>query len=236
MKQNNLIIRTKEALGEKNIFKVIRDGIKLAIEYSYYKLFKSKETFNFRGKDFYYFYYPYNATWRNERAIEIPIIWDIVKKYKGKNILEVGNVLSHYFSVEYDILDKYEKAKGVINEDLIDFKPQKKYNLIIAISTLEHIGWDEEPKEPGKVLKAIEKLKQMLADNGKIIATIPFGWNPELDKYLKKGKISFAKKFFLKRISKDNRWVETDLKDIQNSKYDYPYPKANALFIGFIEK
>jgi hypothetical protein len=236
MKQNNLIIRTKEALGEKNIFKVIRDGIKLAIEYSYYNIFKSKENFKFREKKYNYFYYPYNATWRNERAIEIPIIWDIVKKYEGKNILELGNVLSHYFSVNYDILDKYEKAKGVINKDIIDFKSEKKYDLIVAISTLEHIGWDEKPKDPTKVLKSIKKLKKMLAEDGKIIATIPWGYNLKIDEFFIKNKVPFTESFFLKRISKDNRWVETDLENIKNSKYDFPYPKANALLVGIIKK
>ena len=193
MKQNNLFIRTKEALGEKNIFKVIFDGIKLAIEYSHYKFLKAKQTFNLGGTSFQYFYYPYNATWRNERAVEIPIVWALVKKYKNKNILEIGNVLSHYFSVNYDILDKYEKAKGVINQDIIDFNPKKKYDLIVAISTLEHIGWDEKPKEPKKVLKVIEKLKKMLNKNGEIIMTIPFGWNSYMDKYLKDNKIVFTK-------------------------------------------
>jgi len=68
----------------------------------------------------------------------------MVRKYRGKNILEIGNVLSRHIKLEHDILDKYETAKGVINEDIVDFKSEKKYDLIISISTLEHVGWDEK--------------------------------------------------------------------------------------------
>jgi len=51
-------------------------------------------------------------------------------------------VLSHYFAVKHDIVDKYEIAPSVVNEDLVNFKPGKKYDLIVSISTLEHVGWD----------------------------------------------------------------------------------------------
>jgi len=95
----------------------------------------------------------------NERAVEIPIIWHIVRENKGKRILEAGNVLSHYFRVDHDIVDKYERAEDVINEDVVNFQPSKKYDLIVSISTLGHVGWDENPKEPSKILKAIEHLK-----------------------------------------------------------------------------
>ena len=39
-----------------------------------------------------------------------------------------------------------------------------KYDLIVTISTLEHVGWDEEPRDPSKVLRAIENLKSCYAD------------------------------------------------------------------------
>ena len=52
-----------------------------------------------------------------------------------------------YYKFEHDIVDKYEKKKGIINQDIVDYKPDKKYDLIISISTLEHVGWDETPRE-----------------------------------------------------------------------------------------
>ena len=72
-----------------------------------------------------------------------------------KKILEVGNILSHYFSVNHDIVDKYEKDVDVINQDIIDYHPNKKYDLIVSISSLEHVGEDETPREPKKILYAL---------------------------------------------------------------------------------
>ena len=89
----------------------------------YYKIFKSSRTFLFNGKRYKYFQHKYNTTWRTERAVEIPIVWKLVKNNKKKNILEVGNVLSHYFPVNHDILDKYEHEPDVINQDVVDFQP-----------------------------------------------------------------------------------------------------------------
>lgn len=143
----------------------------------FYKNFKSSRTFFFNNRTYNYFYHRYSITWNNERTVEVPIIRDFIKNYENDNILEIGNVLSHYFTVNHDIVDKYEKGDGVINQDVIDYKPSKKYDLIISISTLEHVGWDELPREPLKIIKAINNLKSLLNRRGKIVMTIPLGHN-----------------------------------------------------------
>jgi len=83
---------------------------------------------------------------------------------------------------------------------------------------------------------AVKNLKKMLAKNGEILITVPTGYNPYLDKILKKNKIKFTKKYCLKRISKDNKWVEVKWQEIKNSKYNKPFLNANGLFIGIIKK
>jgi len=97
-------------------------------------------------------------------------------------------------------LDKYEKGKGVINEDVVDFTPSRKYDLIISISTLEHVGWDETPKEPEKAAKAIENLKRCLNPGGKIVFTVPVGQNPCLDNLIKARKISTDQFYYFNEI------------------------------------
>ena len=124
------------------------------------------QTFTLQKETYSYFFHKYNLAWRNERAVEVSIIWRAVKVHQGQKILEVGNVLSHYFPVNHDICDKHEKAKGVINQDIINFQPASKYDLIVSISTLEHVGWDENPREHMAILKAIENLKELLAPEG----------------------------------------------------------------------
>jgi cyclopropane fatty-acyl-phospholipid synthase-like methyltransferase len=36
----------------------------------------------------------------------------------------------------------------MINEGVVDFHPSKRYDIIVSISTFEHIGLDEKPKDP----------------------------------------------------------------------------------------
>jgi hypothetical protein len=221
---------------EKGISFTFHIGFNRLLCFIYYKLFKPRnKTFLFQGHEYPYFYSFINTTWINERCIEIPIVMEIVKDYRGKKILEIGNVLSRYFSFEHLIVDKYEIANGVINEDVVDFKPKEKYDLIISISTLEHIGWDEKPRDDMKIPHAIENLKNLLRSNGgMMIVTFPLGQNSVLDKLLKDKVIQFTKLYYLKRISKRNEWKEVSWEDVQDAEYGTPFPFANALVIGII--
>jgi hypothetical protein len=222
--------------------KKIVNGLKGSSEYYYYKTFKSKKCFTFQNESYKYFHHRYNATWKNERTVEIPIAWQIIKKYVNKNVLEVGNVLSNYFPVNHDIIDKYEHAKNVINQDAIDFQTTKRYDLIISISTLEHVGWDENPGDhkilykPDKILRVMANLGKLLTPKGIMVITVPLGYNHDLDELLRSNQVRFKKRFCLKRISKDNKWSEVAWEDIENIKYNSPFPAANGLLIGIVEK
>lgn len=200
----------------------------------YYSLKTQSTPFTFKGKRYQYFNHIYNHTWKNERRVEIPIIWNIIKNKKALNILEVGNVLSHYFPIKHDVLDKYEKGKSVINEDVITYKSQKKYDYIISISTLEHVGWDEPVKDKMKIIHALKNLKTMLSRNGKIIFTVPLGYNPYMDDIIAHGQLNVDEQHFLKRISKDNLWKESKFDKTSRILYNNPYPSGNAIIVGII--
>lgn len=215
-------------LANKHLFKYVR--------YLFHELFRSNRKFEFNGRTYRYLIHPYNYSWETERRVEIPIFLNLIKKFKRKEILEVGNVLSHYVNFKHDIVDKYEKAEEVINKDVIDLKPKKKYDLIISISTLEHVGWDETPQQKNKIAAAIKNLKKLVKPKGTIAITIPMGHNLYMDGLIKKGKDGFKEKYFLKRISKQNIWKQVDKKEIKGAKYGSPFPYANILFIGIIKK
>lgn len=201
----------------------------------YYKIYKAFMVFRCKGEVYRYFCHWHNEAWGNERTVEIPVIWRLVKRHRGKKILEVGNVLSNYFPVTHDIIDKYEKAPNVLNEDIVSFRPLCKYDLIVSISTLEHVGWDEEEKNPRKILAVIQNLKNMLSPGGKIVVTLPLGYNCELDKLLEAGELNFDRKYCLQRISADNRWKEAGWVSRGDFKYNSPFPFSNWLVIGVIE-
>jgi len=207
------------------------------------KIVKSNNKFIFRNKKYYYFIH--ENSWATERVVEIPIVLNYIDK--NKKILEVGNVLSQFVDVKWDIVDKYEKGKGVINEDIIEFKPKEKYDLIISISTLEHVGFNEQvglgelvksddEEDNDKIIEAIINLKNnCLKPNGNIIATVPLGYNKKMDKKLFDNKLGFDELFFLKRVSKSNEWKEINKNEVVDAQYGYPFSCANYICIGIYE-
>jgi hypothetical protein len=200
--------------------------------YYYKKITFGTETFQFRGHTYSYFCHIYNQTWRNERAVEVPIIWNIVRNCHGR-VLEVGNVLSHYYPIAHDVVDKYERAKNVLNADIANFRPQKPYDLVVSISTLEHVGWDDEPQDPEKINFALENLKMnCMAPGGMMVITCPLGYNPDLGRLLDEKRDQLGEKHFLKRAAEGNNWTETTWDDVRNAKYNYRVPCADAIVIG----
>jgi len=215
---------------------VLRARVQLSpLRFYYFKAFRSSRRFSFRGRTYRYFYHRYQITWRDEWTVEVPIIWDAVQEHQGRSILEVGNVLSHYYTVDHDIADKCEVAEGVINQDVVDFQPSRRYDLIVSISTLEHVGWDEEPREPMKALQAIQHLQGLLAPQGKMIVTLPLGYDPNLDRLLRDEQPWLGDRFYLKRVTRDNRWIKVGWEDSQNAEYGHPFPGASALLVGVWE-
>lgn len=203
--------------------------------YRFIVLYHKKKHFVFNKKRFRYSLSRYNYTWKNERTIEIPLAYSMLQSNKNKDVLEVGNVLSHYYNVEHDIIDKYEQAKGVLNKDVATFKPTKKYDLIIAISTLEHVGWEESPRDPQKIIPTLKNLKSLLKKNGKIFVTLPIGYtNPFLNEQILNKSLGFDEMYYLKRSTLFNDWHQTELEAVKNTKYNSPYPNANAIMVGVI--
>jgi hypothetical protein len=115
----------------------------------------------------------------------------------------------------------------------VGYVPTQKYDLIVSVSTLEHVGWDEQPQEPAKLLQAIDHLRTAcLAPSGTIVASLPIGYNGYFDALLASGKTPFTTQHFLKRISKKNYWIETDWESCRDASYGRFV--ANALCIGTI--
>lgn len=203
--------------------------------------FEKRDGFVFNSTKHDYFYHHYNMTILNERFIEVPIVKEYLNDYIGENILEIGNVLSHYFDVKkefssnYTIVDKYETAPGVLNEDIIGYHPEKPFDLIVSISTIEHAGIDEpnEKRDYKKVNYIIRKINTMLSPGGTFVCTLPIGYHPTLQNDVNK---LFDEVYYLRRISETNRWEQCEEEDIDGIIYGKPFNAANALIIGIIHK
>lgn len=192
------------------------------------------KSFEFQGKKYEYFNHPYNTTRLNERTVEVPIIYAEVQKNHSKRILEVGNVLSHYFPISHDVVDKYEKAPGVINQDILKYAPKKKYDLIVSISTFEHVGWDEFPRDKTKIPKTLKHLTTLLNPGGKMIFTVPVAINDYLDGLIHQHELPGVQMYCLKRMTASNIWAEKSWEQIRFCQYDNPFPNANGIVVGVI--
>jgi hypothetical protein len=195
------------------------------------------ETFQLDGTSYPYFAHQYNATWRNERAVEIPLALDFLALVGAGTVLELGNVLSYYLDSPVEgqmrtVVDKYERASGVINADIINYRSTALFGAFLSISTFEHIGWDEEPRTPQKVAHAIAAIKGLIRPGAPCLVTVPCGYNDYLDEMIRDDRMPFKKSYFLKRVDRANHWEECDTADALAGGYEARFPAANALYVG----
>lgn len=232
---STIIGRMRKILYEKGPGFLIRKSSVFAWRFLYNILFlrfRKQRFFTYRNGKYPYFYHSYNFTWANERAVEIPIVMRILELFKDKKILEVGSVLSHYFSVDWDVLDKFEEGAGIICRDAVDFLPSCKYDLIISVSTLEHIGFDDDVRDPYKIIETVRNLKQnCLKPDGRMIFTMPLDYNPFMDDLLFNNKLGFDEISFMKRISR-YEWCEVTKEELGDFSYATDYIEASAIVIA----
>ena len=201
--------------------------------YLFHLLWRRGKTFALDGRSYPYAFHLQNVTFRNERTVEIPIALEMLP-WQGE-ILEVGNVLRQYVTHRHDVVDKYEVDEGVLNEDIVTYAPNKRYDLIVTVSTLEHVGWDEIPREPEKLLRALAHLKTLLRPRGQLLITVPIAQNPFLDEAIRQDQLGLSRLLFMRRLNWQNDWVQTSQQEALTCCYNEPYPGANAIAIGFYQ-
>jgi hypothetical protein len=184
---------------------------------------KPNQTFEFAGARYPYFYHPFNLTWANERCVEIPLARAVLEGFRSRRVLEVGNVLGHYFphGVARVVVDKYERRPGVVNVDILDYRAESPFDLVVSVSTLEHIGWDEPVRDAGKIPAAVQKLKSLVARGGTLFLTASLGYNPFLDRFLQREGPTLGEVRYLRRLSWDNRWAEVPADEVKGVAYGH---------------
>lgn len=195
--------------------------------------FLKRQEFCFAGQTLNCFYARYNMTWVGERMVEIPIIQALLGHAPGAQILEVGNVLSHYLPINHEVVDKFEVAPGVTNIDIIQFRPSRRFDLIISISTFEHIGFDDDGacSSGEKILEAIDHCRSLLVHSGRLVITVPTGYNPELDNLLRTGRLGASNVRCLFRTGMRS-WTECSLEEALTHPYRSVFPYGNALVVA----
>jgi len=201
------------------------------------RLYRARpRSFVWNGELLPQFHHGYNSTWENERAVEIPIVKrEVDQTPAGERVLEIGCVLPHYFDVTHRVVDKYEPGRGVENVDILDFRDPDRFDLVVSISTLEHVGRDEEGGDDQLTVRAIEHVaSKLLRPGGRFVATVPIGYNGALDRWLRDHPPEFAVTY-LRRVDRRNNWAVCEPTEALASRYGWPYRAANAVAVlGFV--
>ena len=188
------------------------------------------------------FDHPYNTTALNERAVELAMVQQFLimrHNWEGRlgEVLEVGNVLSHYEGSialpSRRVVDRFEVAPGVENIDVFDI--EGTYDTIISISTIEHVGVDDGTDNPDGGWHASLHLRSLLAPGGRFFCTFPTGWNRRLDTFLTSGFVSRQSASEAYMVRDGNDWRES-IRNRQQGFTPRPYgqtqPWAEAVWIG----
>jgi hypothetical protein len=188
----------------------------------------SRGDFSFEGESYRYLFHPYKRTWLTERAVEVPVMQRIVDRERGR-VLEVGNVLSHYRAQRHTVVDRYEQAPGVLNLDVLDLGELGEFDLILAISTLEHVGWDEEVRRPERALEALTALRARLGAGGRLVLTLPVGYNAQFEAALRCGAVPLSRAAALRRVGGGARWRQIPVEEAWSAPYDFLLYSARSV-------
>lgn len=198
-------------------------------------------TFTFQGQRYPYLFHRHKLTWLTERAVEVPVVQALVDEAsaagvgdRGARVLEVGNVLAHYRPQAHLVVDRYERAAGVLNRDVLELGDLGPFDLIVAVSTLEHVGFDEEPRDPGKPARAVAALRAQLAPGGRLVLTVPAGYNPAFDTALRTGAIPVDGLAALRHAGGAARWREVAPSAAWDAPYDFLAYRARAVVFAVI--
>lgn len=191
-----------------------------------------KRTFRYRDQTYEYLRHPYNKASQNSRAIEVPIAMGYVRDEAYARILEVGNVLRHYYpDLGHNVID-YQEA-GCINADVMQWTPRKSYDLVVSISTIEHIGFGEFERmgqyTPEEIMT---HLRSFLSPGGTLLVTVPIGYNPDIDAALEAN--SLGPTFYMcKQSGEGNVWAACD--KVQAFDCEYGHWSTATAFIEAAE-
>lgn len=172
--------------------------------------------------------------WRTERGIELAIGKRALMGRDASDVLEVGNVLPWAGHDDHLVVDKYEQGPRVVNEDIVNFRSDRKYELIISISTLEHVGWDEEPVDAAKAARALLNMPSMIADGGSMLVTIPVDFHPEFEDFFVSDDAPFDAVELLVKTSRTARWQRRPLQERGALRYGQPYCCGNGVLMGVV--
>ncbi len=170
----------------------------------------------------------------DERIIEYPWVLSRLAKEPGR-LLDAGSILNFDYIINHPILSNKDisiltlfpeascfwgKRISYLYADLRDTPFRDNYfDLIICISTLEHVGMDStiyagakqaDEKDPGSFIRAVAELSRILKPKGTLFLTVPYG---------KYADFGFFQQFDASLVDKTIRFFAGSL--VESSYYRY---------------
>ncbi len=172
-----------------------------------------------------------------ERRVEVPVALRFLETHRrsGDRVLEVGNVLRDDAPDPRVVLDKYEAGAGIVNLDVVEYAPADPFDVVLAISTLEHVGFDEDQQDLGKFQRAVEHLYgSCLRPGGWMFISVPLGYHPEVDRILLGGHLGWGGAAVMMHVSALGEWREVPLAEVaREGPPMYPYQRHRAAAVAF---
>jgi len=183
------------------------------------------DTFGFGGQTLPYLRHPYNRAGENMRSVEVPIALSFLRGREWDRILEIGNVLSHYGRIDWPVIDIREKGPGVINVDIMTWQPAEPFDLVLSVSTLEHIGHGRYADLTASTTPAdaLTRIRSWLAPGGEALLTVPVRYNELLDRQLAEDALPVEEVRCMRRVSEHNEWAECTLAQAMAAKRPATY-------------
>jgi hypothetical protein len=189
-------------------------------------------TFEYNGRVYPYITAEYQSTRKNERAVELPIALHYYNEAGA--VMEVGAVLPHYIpgwpKRAHPCIDLHEQFPAVINADVLTYEPMHMIDLVICVSTLDHLNNADE------VITAVERMKSWLVPGGLLFATIPanqpskVGGGPWLDDVVLSGALDMTMYRMDKVDPAGHNWQQVDM-STPAKQYGHPTTWANTVYL-----
>ena len=195
--------------------------------------------FRLAGRTLVYADHAYNATRVNERAVEVPVALALLCHARACDgaILEVGAVLPHYRALwpcdGHVCVDLFEPYEGVINADVLTWEPSQQFDLIVCISTLDHLRDEEE------FCVALQRLHAWREPDGLLFVTLPYGqpaWiggGQWLDRLIAGGALGADVTWRMDKTDVVAHGWEQICGEGPPRAYNYPTAYANTVYMFF---
>ena len=192
------------------------------------------------------------STLNCERGIEVALGFRYLD-ICDNDIIEIGSVMKNWMpTIDHITIDQYEEDFGKLSPEKQLRTDAEMYNYInknvLSISTLEHFGRGGY----GNIIRDDEKasrfLAQLIYETKSFLITVPVGYNPYLNEYIKSlcyegsplGCCAYIKTegacpdehYAIRELKWDYQEIDADNIDfIFNHKYANPLRWANALVV-----